>query len=81
MKIVETHKLKDGVIAYKLDAWPSREEKTNFQTWAHGNLEYYILLKDSYYEADMYGDVDHPAILLRPDTPENIKSQILLRWS
>ncbi len=73
--------LSEGQIAYQLSKYPSERERADIKKWAiDAGIADYILLK-SYYESVMMGDIDYPAIQVAKDSPDNVHSLTVLRWT
>lgn len=73
--------LSEGQTAYELSKFPNDSESAAIKKWAiDAGVADYILLK-SYYESVMMGDIDHPAIQVAKNSPDNVHLLTVLRWT
>lgn len=81
MKIIRERKLSDVEISLQLEEHPNFKDEIKFRVWARetGIIKYVRI--DTFYEAEMFGDLDYPAIILEPGAPEKIKMLCILKWS
>lgn len=81
MKIIHTWVIDEGNTAYELSGWPDLFEQLEFIAWSvEIGADPYVEVK-SFYIAQGMGDVDYPAIQASVNTPEAIKTLLLLKWS
>ena len=73
MKIIKQLKLSEGQTALALNKFATKEEKIIFKKWTDeiGISEYAVI--EDYYESDMFGDVDYPAIQIKKGAPKKLK--------
>jgi hypothetical protein len=81
MKIVDNGiTLTDGEFAFTIENNTSLEDKAKFIAWAHTIGGYDDMRIGVYYQAEMFGDIDYPAILIRKGAPKKLRTLCLLRW-
>ena len=80
MKLVRELKLSEGQTAFELNKFPGIVWTRDFNAWVKKcGIEEYVKI-EKFYIAEMFGDIDYPAIQFKKGTPEHIKTLVILTW-
>lgn len=81
IKITSIEKLSEGQLGLELSRWPTLNDTADFNHWVtENNISNYVELK-GFYRVSYMGDLDFPAMQIKPNAPENILTMCLLKWA
>lgn len=79
MRVIRVVKLNDGNTALELYSL-SKGSADKFNAWAkESGIAEHVELKP-FYQSEMYGDIDYPAIQVKRNAPPGIVEFCILKW-
>lgn len=75
----ERVQLTNGNSAYEI-SYPTEQDKDRFSEWIESiGIDQYVRL-DTYYTAELFGDIDHDAIFVADHAPDAVHTLCLLKF-